>query len=111
MSLKSFFFTEPADIGHQGEIIAENFLKKNGYVTQRNTQLSGSTDIEATSLQNKYLVQVKTGKYPNQPPEMSSDEIKNIKSRATKIGFIATCLSLVIDKNGCLIGQIAWKVL
>lgn len=99
---------QPVDIGETGEKIVASWLHQNGYSVIQNTKLPGATDIEAVSGDSKYLVQVKTSVSPNQPSYMTSDEIARIKSRATRIDYVATRARLMIDSQGNLLGQIEW---
>ena len=100
-----------AEIGNVGEKLVESVLTGCGYSCHRNTQLAGSTDIEAVKQADKILVQVKTGLFPALPPELPADERRNIASRATKLKCRALLAQLQIDKNGSLIGSIAWAQL
>lgn len=98
----------PAEIGNYGERHATTWLQSKGYRCHRNTQLPGSTDIEAIGATKNLLVQVKTGLYPNFAPILSSDEQRNIKSRATRIGYEAWLAQMQIDVRGLLVGNITW---
>ena len=83
------------DIGLAGEQEAESHLQRQGFRTKRYTKLPGSTDIEAIDgIGRKLLCQVKTAQAPYLPSNPSTDEIKNIKSRASKIGATA-CVAKV----------------
>ncbi len=74
-----------AQIGQAGEAAVVTALKKEGWsITNWNTQVPGSTDIEASSGKKKLLVQVKSAITPDSPASLSSDEERNIKSRAVK---------------------------
>ena len=97
-----------SQIGTIGENHAARWLVARGYKTNVNTKLPGSTDIEADG-QEKILVQVKTAVHPMQPSMPSSDEIRNIKSRATKLGRTAYVALVLIDGQGNLIGDITWS--
>lgn len=101
----------PAEIGNYGERYATTWLKNNGYQCYRNTQQPGSTDIEARSDKTNLLVQVKTGLTPNKAPNISSDEMRNISSRASNKGYEAWLAQLQINEQGQLVGQIQWKKL
>jgi hypothetical protein len=101
----------PAEIGAAGEQHATTWLTANGYACHRNTQLPGSTDIEATSLQAKLLVQVKTGLSPGSAPELSGDERRNITSRASNLGHEAWLAQMQVDRKAALVGQIRWTKL
>lgn len=74
------------EIGQAGEEIVANGLRAAGWRVQQNTQLPGSTDIDGTKNGRHILCQVKTAQAPNEPTGLSSDERRNIKSRATRIG-------------------------
>lgn len=57
---------DSAQIGQYGEQHIAYWLRDNGYTTNQNTRLPGSTDIEADGKES-ILVQVKTAVTPNQP--------------------------------------------
>jgi hypothetical protein len=100
---------QPADIGSRGEEIVENFFKGKGFETKRNTKFPGATDIEAHKNTKKCLVQVKTSQYPNEPNKMSSEEIRLLKSRASKLNCVPIRARLQIDGKGNLVGDIKFK--
>ena len=102
----------PFEIGQAGERIVVQWLRSKGYIIDRwDTQSPGSTDIEAHHSQAHILVQVKSAVYPNDPPHLSSDEERNIKSRATRIGAQAYEARVQLDSNLQLLGQIMWRKL
>jgi hypothetical protein len=98
----------PGQIGACGERIVEAVLVAEGWECKRNTQQPGSTDIEAHKESQSFLVQVKTGVYPNNPPLISEDEVRNIRSRATRLGYEAWQANLQISPLGQLVGTIEW---
>lgn len=102
---------QSVDVGQIGENIVASWLRQSGYAVVQNTKLPGATDIEAVSGNKKYLVQVKTSVYPSQPSYMTSNEIARIKSRATRIGYVATIARLIVNSQGNLLGQIEWTKL
>ena len=102
---------KPAEIGNYGERLVENFLRAEGYRCERNTQLPGSTDIEAYKGEEILLIQVKTALFPNKPDDLSSDERRNLSSRASKIGAKPGLAQLQINEQGKLVGKIRWKKL
>ena len=70
------------EIGEIGEKYTIEWLKDNGHTNIRHdTRSPGSTDIETDT----WLVQVKTSRWPNSPADLSLEEKRNIKSRATKL--------------------------
>ena len=99
-----------AEIGNFGERHATAWLQSQGYKCYRNTKQPGSTDIEAKGPAN-LLVQVKTGLSPSSAPSLSSDEQRNISSRATKLGYQAWLAQVQINASGSLIREIKWKKL
>jgi hypothetical protein len=99
-----------AEIGNVGERHVEAWLKARNYACNRNTQLPGSTDIEATGSAN-LLVQVKTAMQPEAPAELSPAEIANIKSRASRTSRQAWLAQVTIDVSGRLIRDIRWTQL
>lgn len=102
---------KPAEVGSAGEVIATNWLRANGWLCYRNTQLPGATDIQATSGNRSLLVQVKTAVYPNSPADLAADERKAIVGRANRNGKEAWLAQLQINSEGALIGTILWTKL
>jgi Holliday junction resolvase-like predicted endonuclease len=100
-----------AEIGYYGERHATAWLTANGYSCYQNTQLPGSTDIDATSSKASLYVQVKTAVSPNSPAELSADERKAIVARANRNNRQAWLAQVTIDENGDLIGKITWTKL
>jgi hypothetical protein len=98
----------PAEIGSIGEGHVTAWLQSRGYSCYRNTQLPGSTDIEANG-QVGLLVQVKTAVYPLPPAELSNEEQRNIVARANRSGRQAWLARVNINNVGSLVGQINWK--
>lgn len=100
------------NIGHIGEKLVVDWLKSSGYtIVEWNTQAPGSTDIEAKHSTAYILVQVKTAVEPNAPSDLSSDEIRNIKSRASKKDAEAYQAKVQLDSRHQLKGDINWKKL
>lgn len=80
-------YYEPADIGRAGEEVVKGLLVSKGWkITSHDTKGPGSTDLEAKAGGAQILVQVKTAVPPSNPSSLSSEEERNIKSRATRIG-------------------------
>src|SRR5258708_1402210 len=100
-----------AQIGNIGEIYVTRWLQGMNYACHQNTQLPGSTDIEATGVVNKLLVQVKTAVYPNSPAFLSAEEKKAIVARAKRPRRQAWLAQLQINNQGGLVGDIAWAKL
>ena len=97
-----------SEIGRAGEWHAVNWLKSNGYAIDRwDTQSPGSTDIEAHGAE-RVLVQVKSAIYPNEPAYLSSDEVRNIKSRATRIGANPYFAKVSLNQDLSLRKKIEW---
>ncbi|MGA7725908.1 MAG: hypothetical protein WCA95_11565 [Opitutaceae bacterium] len=99
---------EPAEIGNIGERYVEQWLTSKGYKCNRNTQLPGSTDIEAHGSPTSLLVQVKTAVSPNVPAVLTADENKNITARAAKLGWQPWLARVTIDAKNQLVGEILW---
>lgn len=100
------------EIGQAGEHIVVQWLRDRGYsIDNWDTRAPGSTDIEAHHSTAKILVQVKSAVHPNEPSTLSSDEERNIKSRATRIGAIAYEARVQLNSNLQLIGEIKWRKL
>jgi hypothetical protein len=110
---------KPAEIGSFGEKHATAQLQQWGYTCNLNTQLPGSTDIEAVkrstfpySQDEKRLVQVKTAIFPTTPVYLSSEEQKAIIARAALNTNCTTWLAQVqIKGDGTLFGAISWSKL
>jgi len=99
------------EIGSAGERIAAAALQQKGYKTNVDTKAPGSTDIEARGTGNSILVQVKAAVSPNAPTSISSDEERNIKSRASKLGWGAYEAKVQLDGRLQLVGDIQWRKL
>src|ERR1017187_1022808 len=96
-------------VGDFGERHVEAWLRAKGFTNiLRDTKQLGSTDIQADGSES-ILVQVKTAVHPDQPAQLSADEIRDIKSRATKLGRVAYVARVTIDFAGGLVGTIAWS--
>jgi len=98
-----------AEIGAAGERIVNNWLIGNNYKTNLNTRQPGSTDIEAVGPKASLLVQVKTALSPSTPADPSSDEVRNIKSRAARLGYEAWQAKVTVDANANFVGKIQWQ--
>lgn len=98
-----------AEIGRAGERVTAEWLGRRGLRVRTNTRFPGSTDIIATDGNIVHLVQVKATVYPGTVPELSPEEIRNIKARAARIG--AQAWAAYVWLNGWLrpIGDPAWK--
>lgn len=99
------------DIGQAGEGIVADYLRNKGYSVEQNTRLPGSSDIEARGNPTSLLVQVKTSLHPNDPPFLGNDEVGNIRSRATRLGWEAWSARLQVNHQGYLVGEILWTKL
>src|SRR5258708_39296993 len=97
--------------GQAGEHIVARELAAKGYRTNLDTKGPGSTDIEARGTNASLLVQVKTAVSPNAPAGLSSDEERNIKSRAARLGYQAWEAKLQVDSGLSMVGTIAWRQL
>jgi hypothetical protein len=102
-----------AEIGSIGERHATAALQAQGWSCYRNTQLPGSTDIEATTTDGRgtvikrLLVQVKTAVTPNAPADLTADDKRAIISRANRNNAEAWLAQVKIDSSGGSLG-IAW---
>ena len=99
------------EIGNKGEKLVGAFLKQKGYSTNIDTKAPGSTDIEARGSKSSLLVQVKSAVKPNEPVSISSDEERNIKSRAAKLGWEAWEARVQLDASLNQVGEIKWRKL
>lgn len=98
------------EIGFAGEKHVVAWLRANGYSGNWDTRGPGSTDIEATGHEH-ILVQVKSAVAPSVPAGLSGDELRNIKSRATRLGANAYLAQVTMDSRLRLIGEISWTKL
>jgi len=98
------------EIGSKGEHLVAAWLNGRGYMTNVDTKAPGSTDIEANGPAS-ILVQVKTAVLPNTPVSLSSDELRNIKSRATNTKREAWEARVQVDEKLNQVGEIQWKKL
>lgn len=104
---------ESGDIGEIGATLVTASLEANGYRCRQNTQLPGSTDIEAVGRTSgkKMLVQVKTALHPNTASSLSTNEKSNITARADRLSATAWLAQVQINNQGKLIGKIRWTKL
>lgn len=100
---------EEYNIGEQGELFVVQYLKDIGYIVKHDTKLPGSTDIEAIKGNVHFLIQVKTAMAPQEPVSLSSDEERDIKSRAARIGTTAYEAKVQLNTLYQLIGDIKWR--
>ena len=97
-----------AQVGDYGEKHVAAWLRTNNYTVNQNTKLPGSTDIEAVGTTKSLLVQVKPAVWPSVPSALGSDEVRNIKARATKKGWEPWQALVIIDTAGNLVGAVRW---
>ncbi|MGB7591365.1 MAG: hypothetical protein WCD04_14885 [Terriglobia bacterium] len=106
-----------AEIGSYGEQYVTAFLASKGFTCQQNTQLPGSTDIEATikdvygHITKALLVQVKTAVTPNAPADLSAEDKKAIVVRANLYSAEAWLAQVNLDSRGNQLGDIKWTKL
>jgi hypothetical protein len=111
MGKENNYMLTAAQIGRIGELYVTRWLQGSNYACRQNTQLPGSTDIEATGMVNKLLVQVKTAVYPSSPASLSAEEKKAIVARANRNGRQAWSAQLQINDKGEMVGDITWAKL
>ena len=75
--------------GNVGERLVALWLAEHGYSTNIDTKAPGSSDIEAGGNTKSLLIQVKSAVQPSVPDTLSTDEVRNITSRAARLGFEA----------------------
>jgi len=97
----------PAQIGKIGEHHVATWFQLNGYTVTLNARLPGSTDIEADG-RAAILVQVKTAVHPEEPADLSADELRNIRSRAADARRTAYMAKVTINASGGLVRDIRW---
>jgi len=102
---------QPWEIGAAGERIVADTLRISGFVVTVNTQLPGATDIDATKVGDHRLVQVKTSVAPEPPAALSPEEVRAIKSRASRLGATAWQARLMITPGGLPGSAIEWQQL
>lgn len=100
------------EIGTAGERAVVAALKSDGWVGTWDTKGAGSTDVEAKKGSRHVLIQVKAALEGTTPAQLSSDELRNIKSRAAKLGAEAWLAQVTLSKaNLSRVGDIAWTKL
>jgi len=100
-----------AEIDQAAEAIVNQWLFEKGYRTSVTMQLYGPTNIEARGTAKYLLIQVKSAIYPSEPGPLSSDETKNLKSLAEKIGYEPREAMVQLDEQLQLVGKIKWRPL
>jgi hypothetical protein len=105
----------PNEVGTIGENHVADWLRQRGYVNIKvDTHGPGSTDIEADSSipdTPNILVQVKSTATSKKPAGLSSDEKRNLKSRAGNLGrdaYLAQ-VTIIINQDGSLSKGIEWS--
>lgn len=94
----------PIRAGTPGEAAAVVALQDDGWkVTQWDTKGRGSTDIEAEQGDAKILVQVKSATSPREPAGLSTDELRDLKSRASRVRRTAWLAQVLFADNGDLL--------
>ena len=92
-----------------GERAVVTWLENKGFVIVKwDTRSPGLVEIEAKS-KKPLLVKVRTAVHPEDPPSMSDDEEREIKSRAAKIGGEAWEAKVQLNPNLKLLGKIKWR--
>jgi hypothetical protein len=99
------------DIGRAGELLVVAWLANKGYSTNIDTKGPGSTDIEARGTTASLLVQVKTAILPSLPDALSAVELRNITTRAARLGCQAWEARVQLDARLRPVGAIAWRQL
>jgi len=94
-----------------GERAVVTWLEEKGFtVVKWDSRAPGSADIEAKSVKH-LVVRVRTSVHPEDPPSLTSDDEKNIISRAAKIEAEAWEAKVQLDSNLHLLGKIRWRKL
>ncbi len=98
-------------VGTLGEHTVAEWLRARGYLTNVNTKLPGSTDIEAFGTNVGLLVQVKSSAAPEEPAQMSYDEQICLVRRARNVGFQAWEARVQFDRAVRYVINIDWRLL
>ena len=98
----------PDEMSRHGGRHVTAWLTDKGYQCKQDTQLPGSTDIEARSDRDNRLIQVKTALVPNRPSGLSLDEARDLAARARHLGYEAWCAKVQIGPQGQRVGDIIW---
>ena len=99
------------EIGYVGDRIVEAALLADGWGCNQDTEQTGSTDIQAQKNGCIRIVQVKTNVIPNLASALSSNEIRNIKSRASSLSCEAWLAQVRINEIAQQVGKIEWTPL
>jgi hypothetical protein len=68
-------------------------------------------DVEAEHSDSHVIVRVKTAVEPDEPRELSADEVRDLMSRASEKKAVAWEAKVRLDADRLLKGEISWKIL
>lgn len=100
-----------AEIGAIGEKLVGLHFESQGLSTNIDTKGPGKTDVEVRNGRLFAIIQVKTGVYPNEPADLSKEEIAAIKRRAGQLECDALGAKVQLDKEYNLKGEIKFQEL
>jgi hypothetical protein len=99
------------EIGDIGERIVEAAFAADGWVCNQDTEQTGSTEIQAHKNGCIRIVQVKTSVIPSLSSPLSSNEVRKIKSHASRLNCEAWLAQVRINKIAEQVGKIEWTPL
>jgi hypothetical protein len=68
-------------------------------------------DIEAEHSDSHVIVRVKTAVEPDEPEDLSADEVRDLMSKASRKKAVAWEAKVRLDTDHILKGEISWKIL
>jgi len=101
----------PYEIGNTAERLVAHWLREFGYFSNINTKAPGATDIEARGNTRSLLVQVKAALHPSVPDSLSPDEVRDLTSRAARLGVEPWEARVQLDQQLRQVGEIQWRKL
>jgi hypothetical protein len=70
-----------------------------------------ASDIEAEHSEAHVIVRVKTAVEPDEPEDLSAEEVRGLMSRASSKKAVAWEAKVRLDADRILKGEISWKIL
>lgn len=97
------------DIRQMGEQAVSQWLRSKGYEAKVSARDPTLADIEARGSGGNLLVQVKAAVLPSSPSYLSSEEERDIRARAARLGFQAWEARVQLDQENRQVGAIVWR--